>query len=305
MLGEEINTWNIPDHTQHHDLIEKPDGNFIIPTSKAFQATSHDFIIELDRSTGELIREWDLREVLDVDRYDMNWNNVDWLHVNSVWYDERDESLVISGRSQGVVKVSKNNELRWILAPHKGWELSGQSGDGFDTNDYLLTAVDASGNPYPEDVQIGTTRLEEFDWPWGQHGAMILPNGHLFLYDNGWNRGFLPSGQEGFTKGVEYEIDEETGTVKEVWQYGRERGKEIFSHNISDVDYLPETGNRLICPGNIEQPELIGAKIIEVNFPNGELVFEANIRFKNLDSNWIGWEESDIVYKSERLSLYP
>ena len=39
--------------------------------------------------------------------------------MNAIWHDENDNALAISGRNQGIVKVNWNNELQWILAPHK------------------------------------------------------------------------------------------------------------------------------------------------------------------------------------------
>ena len=88
---------------------------FWFPTGKHGLATGLDHIVELDRNSGQVVREWDLRQVLDINRYDLLWNAYDWIHVNSVWFDESDESLVISGRTQGIIKVSKDNELIWIL----------------------------------------------------------------------------------------------------------------------------------------------------------------------------------------------
>ncbi|MCB0587209.1 MAG: aryl-sulfate sulfotransferase, partial [Phaeodactylibacter sp.] len=106
MLGKEANRWNMPGYYQHHDQIEKPDGNFIVCVSKNGLDTRLDHFIELERSSGMIVREWDLRQVLDVDRFDLTWNSSDWAHVNAVWYDEGDDGLAISARHQGIVKVN-------------------------------------------------------------------------------------------------------------------------------------------------------------------------------------------------------
>lgn len=293
--------------SQHHDAIEKPNGNLLAPATKIGADTWGDYMVEVYRDTGSVVRTWDLQQVLDVDRYDLIRNRIDWLHVNSVWYDERDGGLIVSARHQGVFKVSGENELRWILAPHRGWGKSGPSGDGFETAGYLLTAVDAQGQPYPEAVQQGATAAESpvaggpaaFRWPWGQHAAMLLPNGHLLLYDNGWHRGF-DYDEADFNRIVEYEIDEEARTVRQVWQYGEERGPALYSSNISDVDYLPRTGNRLLISGNIEAP-VRSAKVVEVAYPSGQVVFEATVLFKNRFATGTGWEAADMIYRGERV----
>ena len=301
MLGNKVDSWVIPNGWQHHDAIEKPNGNLIIPISSNDVETWMDHFIEIDRTSGSVVREWDIRNLLDIDRYSLIFNEIDWIHVNSVVFDERDESLIISGRHQGIIKVSKDNELVWILAPHRGW---GINGNGEETTDYLLTAVNEAGIPFDAEVQEGIMATEDFDWPWGQHATMLLPNGNIFAFDNGWRRHFQSSTLNGYSRAVEYEIDEENGTVKQVWQYGEERGTETYSGNISDVDFLPETGNRLFAPGNILHANVKQGKIIEVKYPSGEVVFEANINYKNATSTGSGWGAADLIYRSERVPLY-
>jgi arylsulfate sulfotransferase len=305
MLGGILNRWPIPGYNFHHDVIEKPNGNLIVAVNKKDRGTVEDQLIEIDRSSGEIVSEWDLRQVLDVSRrsYPPTTDN-DWFHMNAVWYDESDGGLIISGRNQGVVKVSADNDLVWILAPHRGWGQAGVDGTGHDTSDYLLTAVNATGTPYGAAVQQGDAAAAGFDWGWGQHASMILPNGNIFIFDNGLNRNFALGGSE-FSRGVEYVVDEMAMTVKQVWHYGESRGAEFRSPIISDVDYLPETGNRLIMPGIIPgaSPR---ALVTEVSFPGKQVVFEAQIGFKNLrGSGAFEWGQFDMVYRSERMSLYP
>lgn len=303
-LGKEINKWSNWDYFQHHDVIEIPNGNFIVPVSQDGLGSGLDQIIEIDRISGAIVRQWDLREILDVDRFDLIWQSWDWIHVNSVWFDERDESLLISGRNQGVLKVSKDNELLWIMGAHKGWGQAGVNGDGPSTADYLLTAMDGAGTVYDPAVQEGRERASFFDWPWGQHAASLLPNGNVLLFDNGWNRYFEHAGQNGTSRAVEYEIDAINKTVRQTWEYGMERGQEVFSENISNVSVLPQTGNRLFCPGNIQQDALISGKIVEITFPRNTVVFEANIRYKNSFSSGNGWGNADLIYRSTRVELY-
>jgi arylsulfate sulfotransferase len=153
-------------------------------------------------------------------------------------------------------------------------------------------------------VQLGDAALPEFRWSWGQHAPMLLPNGNLFLFDNGIDRMFATATTT-FSRGVEYEIDETAGTVRQVWQYGEERGADFYAPIISDVDLLPQTGNRLITPGVSFGAEP-RAYVTEVTYPAGEVVFEAKILFRNaLGSGSLEWGQFDIVYRSERLPPYP
>jgi arylsulfate sulfotransferase len=312
LLGKRINRWAIPGYRAHHEVTEKPDGNLLVAVHKTGTKnrdggdTNGDHIIELARDTGEIVREWDLRQVLDVYRRDFVPDPVDWFHMNAIWYSEADDSLVVSGRSQGVVKLTRDNELVWILAPHKGWGRAGIGADKYETREYLLTAVDAEGLPYPEEVQQGDVAADDFDWVWGQHAPMYLPNGNLFVFDNGFGRNFKANfagdGAGDFSRGVEYVIDEEAKTLKQVWEYGAERGSDYFSLIISDVDYLPVTGNRLIMPGIVQRDGMGFAYATEVS-AEGELVADAEIQFKGDYKTDAFFGE--IVYRSERLTMYP
>ena len=126
----------------------RPDGQIV--------QSVRDFIIEVDRS-GNVIDEWDLNTILDPTRDALIKNldlgavcmNVDldaqgkavgaeplapfgdaagvgtgrnWAHVNSVAYDESDDSIIISARHQGVMKIGRDKEVKWILAPSEGWK---------------------------------------------------------------------------------------------------------------------------------------------------------------------------------------
>lgn len=302
MLGREINHWTTPGYWQHHEVVEKPDGNLIFAVNKGGLTTTDDHIIEIDRSSGAVVREWDMREIVDVYRRDFISDDTDWFHMNAIFYDAVDDALIISGRNQAVIKVTMENELVWILAPHKGWGRAGINQDGHETSEFLLTAVNADGNPYPESVQLGDEAAEDFDWVWGQHAPLVLPNGNLFVFDNGINRQF--GAADSYSRGVEYEIDDEAMTVRQVWEYGSIRGEEFYSSIISDVDYLSQTGNRLIMPGTVDIPRH-RALITEVTYPGKQVLFEASINFKDLNGTGQGWGQMDIVYRSERMPLYP
>lgn len=300
-LGDRTAEWVLDGYHQHHDIIEKPNGNLVVAVLKEGIGTSDDHIIELDRNSGAIVNEWDMRQILDMDRFDLTENAYDWFHMNSFWYDESDQGLIVSGRNQCIVKVTPENEVQWILAPHKGWGKAGIDGDGFETSQYLLTAIDPEGNPYDQSVQDGLSEPDDFSWVWGQHAPMLLPNGNLFVYDNGFNRLF--TGETLYSHGVEYVVDEENMTVQQVWEYGKDRGDDFYSMIISDVDYHPETGNRMITSGwcTVNGTHAI---IAEVTYPGKEVVFEARLTFKDISgSGEMGWGEFDICYRAERIRV--
>jgi arylsulfate sulfotransferase len=290
-----------------------PDGSLIAAVNKAgnqiINSTGlinsiEDDMIQVNRTTAAVMGEWDMRALLDVGRNEVINSTGDWFHMNGIWYSAADDCFIISGRHQGVVKVTRNNRLKWILAGRDGWGNAGFDGTGPDPTPFLLKAVDANGNLYDPIIQSGFAADPDFDWPWGQHNPMLLPNGHLFVFDNGFRRWFSDV-SDFFSRGVEYVIDENALTVRQLWQYGKERGIELYSTIISDVDDLPLTHNRLMNPGIVQLPAGSYAKVIEVTYPGKQVVFEATARFKNLLSLGTANGGFDLVYRSRRISLYP
>lgn len=309
LLGEVMNTMNQSAYIFHHDIIELPNNNLAAAVSKTGSQvvidgsnvnSKQDHMIELNRNTGAILQEWDLREILDVDRNTNTLDAGDWLHMNALVYSRHDDTYIISAKNQGILKTDRNNDLIWILAPHQDWGRSGWDGNGiFQCENYLLDAVDESGELYSEDIQNGNASDESFDWPWGQHAVKLLENGNILLFDNGANRTYGQATTQ-YSRAVEYEINASEKTVKQVWEFGKDRGEEAYSEIMGDVDLLPETGNRLLCFSGINYDASRYAKIIEVSYPDNMEIFEADIVFKNLNSGEVG----DIIYRAESISLY-
>jgi arylsulfate sulfotransferase len=318
-LGRVVREEKLFNNAGDHELLELPDGSIMMGGSMkdayvVADGMKHpsrfDAVFIWDRKQGRPVKEWDLRQVLDVDRlvfppdYSPDYRS-DWFHINSFYYDQSEKSLIISGRNQGVLKVDDSNNLQWILAPHKDWGKAGPEGKGLNTADYLLTAVDSDGNPLPEAVQKGTAGTDNFEWPTGQHAVRILENGNLLLFDNGLMRNFKPGAT--YSRAVEYKIDDEKQTIQQVWEYGKERGLELFSAITSDVDVLPDTGNRLVTAGNVRaSAKPPHATMVEITYPDNEVIFEADIFFK--DARGTGersWAQFDLVFRGERFDLVP
>ena len=127
MLGNVIKNWKFPGYTFHHNVIEKPDGNFILTATKPGSthingvATIEDYVIETNRTSGSIVNVWDLKVSLDEYRTALTNNTCDWFHGNGLYYDASDNTIIVSGRTQGVVKLTYDNHVQWILSPHRGW----------------------------------------------------------------------------------------------------------------------------------------------------------------------------------------
>jgi arylsulfate sulfotransferase len=297
----------------HHEALELPNGRLLLAVGKRDSRilldgeeiwSDSDWIVLFDREKSRIIKEWDLAKHLDVGRDDLNFfKKGDWLHTNGFVFNPDDLSLIISNKNQGLAKLYLSDKLQWILSPKKNWGKAGRRSEGPDTKPYLLTAVDTDENPYPEEVQLGDKSAPDFDFAWGNHAPLIMPNGNLMVFDNGARRNFQNTAS--YSRAVEYEIDTTNMTVKQVWQYGKERGVEFFSAIVSDVDYLAETGNILLTSGFLNPGRNTKGKIVEIDYSSKEVLFEATLNFKTLNGNGqMAWGQTDILYRSDRLELF-
>ncbi len=231
MLGEPSGmSWQL-DTGIHHDALELPDGNLLVLSSSP--GSFEDGMVEIERESGKHLRYWDFRDILDEfrPRQPQNLEEADWLHLNGIDYDPRNDTVILSGRDQSaVVGVGRTSgELLWILGNHDYWE------DRFKP--YLLA---------PRDTP--------FEWSWGQHAPMVDPEDprRILIYDNGNKRSYDEpvEPEDNYSRAVEYEIETETMQVRQIWEYGREYGSGRYTPFIGDADYLPG-GNRLVCFGGI------------------------------------------------------
>ncbi len=298
VLGKILHTWSLGGYNPDHELYEKPNGNFLVtcsqPGSKHTNGlpTIADYIIEIDRTTGAIVNTWDLKVSLDEYRQTLTTSTQDWVHHNGLVYDATDNTIIVSGRTQCVVKLTSANQVKWILAPHKGW---GTNRLGQNLNNYLLTPLDSLGNMITDTAVVnGWVNGAGFEWNWYQHSPQLMPNHDLLLFDNGTTRNYN-NNQPHYSRAVEYRINETKMTVQQIWEYGKERGLETYAPVISSVKYLPDN-HILFSPGyDCKNTGGFGGKIVEVNYATKAVVFQASIN--SADS--VAW------HRVQRMEIYP
>ena len=269
----------------HHDYYEMENGNLLVASDdfNNEDGTVEDYIVELDRTTGKIIKTFDLKKVLNMeDGQSENYTSYDWFHNNSVWYDKKTDSITLSGRHQdAVININyQTGELNWIIGDSTNWSSEYQK--------YFFTPVG-----------------DNFEWQWSQHAAMITPEGYVFLFDNGNNKSKnkdeYVDASNSYSRGVMYKIDTENMTIEQVFEYGKEKGSSFYSPYISDVDYLDKnhyiihSGGIVYVDGkNSNQPAGFskGAKLVSdtVELLNNEVIFEIILPTNN--------------YRVEKMSLY-
>ena len=283
MLGKIYTEYSL-EGGYHHDYYEMENGNLIVASDNfANGKTVEDYVVELDRKTGKIVKTWDISSILNhEDGKSENWSEYDWFHNNAVWYDKKTNSITLSGRHQdAVINISYDDgSLNWIIGDKTNWS---------------------------EDYQkyFFTPKGKNFEWQWSQHAAMITPEGYVFLFDNGNNKSKIESkyvdASKSYSRGVMYKIDAENMTIEQVYEYGKERGSSFYSPYISDVDYLASnhyivhSGGIVYVDGkNSNQPAGFSnnASLVSdtVELLNNKVIFEMKFATNN--------------YRVEKMSLY-
>lgn len=284
LLGKVYNEYSF-DGGYHHDYFEMKNGNLLV-LSNDFgnsEGTVEDIVIEIDRNNGKIVRKYDLKDNLNMnDAKSEGWINYDWLHLNSVWYDEKTNSIILSSRHKdAIISIDYDTgKLNWIIGDSTNW-----------LDKYKKYFFKPIG--------------DNFEWQWSQHAAMVTPEGYIFVLDNGNNKSkikekYVPA-EHSYTRGVMYKINTTDMTIEQIWQYGKERGKEFYSPYISDVDYI-DKNHYLIHSGGISY---VNGKISNVpaGLVEGSEKYSDTVEILN-DKVIFEIVFPSNLYRAEKLPLY-
>ena len=98
----------------------RPGGN-ILSLSSSLNNSIEDMIIEIDRENGKVIKKLCLGNILHNHPY---MNIIDWAHLNTVSYHERDNCVLICARNiHSVIKINwETMQIKWIMCDPAVWE---------------------------------------------------------------------------------------------------------------------------------------------------------------------------------------
>jgi hypothetical protein len=155
----------------------------------------------------------------------------DYIHVNSLWFDEADGNIILSCRNTSeVIKISR-------VTGDIIWRLQGKH------NQFAFS------NGIPENSDPAYFQV--------QHSARRLPNGNITIFDNGYSQHSDPAYDfsRPYTRAVEYAIDETNKTATLVWEF--RHSPDIITYNGGSVNRLPG-GHTIIQwgPDNTAMPKL-------------------------------------------------
>lgn len=309
LQGIEENTF----YQGHHDYTIINSGKYagkiatLVDARTNEYCDSEDHILIIDIDNNKLIKDIDLKDILPKERrmIEVTYHKgqcvnglsyIDWFHANSIEYDERDDSLIISGRHQGVIKITlpENDgtitaekgdyELKWFLTPYQSFT----STDSIDVSDKLLKPVDSQGSLITdEEVLNGSKKHPDFEWNYAQHSAYLNKTGNLIMFDNGEGRFQKPVGMVGsagkiYSRFVEYKIDEQNMTVQQIYSFG-ENNSELYSINMSNVD---EIDDKYIYMSSVNVRETAESQYpdsyyTEIDKTNNKIVFQLKFNKMN------------------------
>ena len=285
---------------QHHDFQELPNGNLLVASDAPDLSSVEDWVVEIDRATGEVVWQLDMKDLLSVtDGQSASMDTdgseeSDWCHNNSLWYDEKNDLVLLSCRHlDAIVAVRRSDKtLAWILGDPTGW---------------------TGADPALFFTPVG----DDFGWQYAQHQVTMLDNGDIMLFDNGTakvkrvNADARVSGDAVYSRAVVYHIDTEAMTVEQVFEYGRDRGPEWYADWVSGVEsldgtcgdlwitagshlYDPQEGRHDFYPSDMMKPGLIKSTHID-QVKDGRLVYELTIS---------GETYLSLAFRSSRLPMY-
>lgn len=226
LMGRIQSVYYLP-YGVHHDIQFTARGTMLVLAS--LKNVKFDKLVEVDLETGSIVNIIDYKKILQRTRnVSVVYSNADWLHANSAI--EHNGDFIVSGNTQStVLKHSRDGQIKWMLGDPAGY--------GTYWKQFFLKPVGI-----------------KFEYPYNQHAVEALPDTggnpdivDILLFDNGYSRnkckGWDSDKHPLYSRMVHYRINEKKMTVRQIWEYGKER-PELFSMWRGDAD-LQRNGNRI------------------------------------------------------------
>lgn len=153
----------------HHDVFVMPDTKNFLTISNSFKNATEDTVCEIDRHTGEVVKELNMIDVFGEKYFD----KADWSHLNTVSYDKEENCIYVCMRNiHSAAKIDWSSmELKWVLCHKDFWE-------GTKIQDKVLRPVGEIGKDFHYFFQAHAFyKKEDID----ENRA------RFYIYDNHWH----------------------------------------------------------------------------------------------------------------------
>lgn len=242
----------------HHDASEFTQGGNLIACCSTLADGNEDMVVEIDRKTGNIVKELRLGDIFDDTTYKTSH---DWAHLNTVSYNQRDHSILVCLRNlHTVAKIDwESGKLLWILCHPSFWANTPLS-------PYVLSAQGEVG--YSFQAHAAYELMEHLE---GDENCC-----QVIIYDNHWHKRrpvpFFDDDENSYVR--IYTIDEKNKTVCTYRNFACEKSK-IRSNAI----FLSKQQRILAMSGYLE-PQRDGflGIVNEFDFESGKLLNQTRIR---------------------------
>ncbi len=205
LLGKVYYEYAVPGG-YHHDVYELNNGNLLLASNKYGRSTVEDVAVEIDRATGNIVKEIDLYNILPGDK------KGNWFGINSINYDINTNSITISGYNGNmIVNLDYPTlDINWVIADK----------DKVD-DDYSQYLLKADG---------------DIDYPNNPESINLISG----------NKMMLASEIDGKKHLLTYQIDYSNRTVKQLDDYELPSDEETYLEIIGEDDYVITQGHTIM-----------------------------------------------------------
>ena len=210
-FGQVTQVYDLGTYELHHDINWGPEGTILALATGLEGETVEDQVLQIDLESGEVTHIVDFTQVFqsyfDITRpvqatdpfglwSEGEW---DWLHLNSLQYDESDNSIIVSSRETSTIikcALGEEPQIVWMAGNPDFWE-------GTDFAQYSLEAQGDFSYQYGQhDVELmSSEEVEALGFEAPEEGQL-----YLRVYDNNY---YAMSSRDDF----QVEVPEDVGTA--------------------------------------------------------------------------------------------
>lgn len=254
-MGKFLARYNI-EKGAHHDFCELDNGNYAIVSNSFDNSTIEDSVIEVEKSTGNVVNEVWLKDYVDSCFVD----SPDWAHINTLEYDNHKKTLMVCLRNlHAVIKLNyEKKELEWVLGNPEFFK-------GSSMENKVLKPIG------------------EIQWFFQAHTAVFIDkecdkNGcrKLIIYDNHINKrrpvSYYQKSKNSYAK--IYQINESEKTVTFLKNFATDKS------NVRSNAIYEENSNRVcVMNGKVKSEDYTGGSIIEYDYDTEEILNKYTMNF--------------------------
>ena len=275
-LGQVERVYSLGNYEMHHDYVFGKDGTLLVLATEKDADTVEDLVLSLDLETGDVEKLIDLKDLfgsyMELTTLPEDQDQLDWMHINSLQYDEETESVLLSSRETSTIiklnDIYENATIDYLIGAESFWE-------GTEFQDQLLT-------------KIGDFTLQS-----GQHSITLVKDEklsdeeyYIYLYNNNYGVSTTKPDYNWVENypgiGTEREAEEEDTITSQYYKYlvnEKERTFELVDQ--FQVDYSGIVSSVQDINGNTVVDSGMTSTFTEYD-PDHQLIAKFNVLNDNL-----------------------